>query len=510
MCPEGAEPIDEAVMLGHFSDTLSEMAAGLMDLEDGYFKALQEVIIEMERALQDVSRIDAQYVSQVVTVMASWQEAVQTAVTHMENADLTIYLTRQEDARRLTREYVAAVIKACEDCDAAHANEAEARKQAIKSGDPEDPVVHLLDATCRVARAQAERAIDAFLKKINETLRKHVPVTTQGPLIANALSTAFQFQMSMWQMVGDECIHPLWAKHSDWCGMASVVQAIVETFPNNCTIMFPQAPSSAESFSATFQPVSSEEDDDEEPINQGIHKFESSTPVPSGHGRGRSGHSPAFSSTPLLHRGRFILSSDRKEQPSSSLGAPSLEGEDPGLRPLDEDLDAGLEANDEGDGEKDPGEGEDPNIDANEIKILQGIINLGAHNQVPTLPKSGEKRGSSHLETSIGSDSSAEDLDAKDAQPKKKVSTPVKVASSNTSQWTDEDLNVVRQICYKTNLDRFQTYQRNKIMPADSKYNQHQRPQHLYRYCQSTPRHCHQEKCLQHRRLSTGAAAEGR
>ena len=84
------------------------------------------------------------------------------------------------------------------------------------------------------------------------------------------------------------------------------------------------------------------------------------------------------------------------------------------MRPLDEDLDAGLEADNEGNGEKDPGEGKDPNVDADEIEILQGIINLGAHNQSPALPKSGEKRGSGHLETSIGSDSSAEDLDAKD------------------------------------------------------------------------------------------------
>ena len=414
-CPEGAEPIDEVAMLGHFSDALSEMAASLMDLEDGYFKALREVIIEMERALWDISHIDAHYVSQVVTVMASWQEAVQTAATHMENADLTIYLACQEDAWRATREYVAAVIKACEDRDAAHANEAEAQKQAIKSGDPEDPVVRLLDATRRAAHAQAERAVDTFLKKINETLCKHVPVAAQGPLIANTLSTAFQFQMSVWWMVGDECIRPLQAKHSDWCGMAGVVQAIVDTFPNNCAIMFPQALSSAESFSATFRPVSSEEDDDDKPINRGIRRFESSTPAPSGHGRGYSGHSLAFSSTPLLHGGCFILSSDQKEPPSSSLSTPPLEGEDPGLRPLDEDLDAGLEADNEGNGEKDPGEGKDPNVDADEIEILQGIINLGTHNQAPTLPKSGEKRGSGHLETSIGSDSSAEDLDAKDA-----------------------------------------------------------------------------------------------
>ena len=85
------------------------------------------------------------------------------------------------------------------------------------------------------------------------------------------------------------------------------------------------------------------------------------------------------------------------------------------MRPLDEDLDTGLEADNKGDGEKDPGEGGDPNVDADEIEILQGIINLGTHNQAPTLPKSGEKQGSSHLETSIGSNSSTEDLDAKDA-----------------------------------------------------------------------------------------------
>ena len=67
-------------------------------------------------------------------------------------------------------------------------------------------------------------------------------------------------------MVGNECIRPLWVKHSDWCGMAGVVQAIVETFPNNCAIMFPQALAPTESFSATFRPISSEEEDDDEPI----------------------------------------------------------------------------------------------------------------------------------------------------------------------------------------------------------------------------------------------------
>ena len=50
---------DEAKLLGHFRDTLYKMAGSIMDLEDGYFKALHEVIIETEKALHDVSRINA-------------------------------------------------------------------------------------------------------------------------------------------------------------------------------------------------------------------------------------------------------------------------------------------------------------------------------------------------------------------------------------------------------------------------------------------------------------------
>ena len=87
------------------------------------------------------------------------------------------------------REYVAAVIKACEERDTTHTKETEVWKQAIKTGDPEDPVVHLLEVTHRVVCAQAVRDVDTFLKKIKETLHKRIPVSGQGPLIANAMST---------------------------------------------------------------------------------------------------------------------------------------------------------------------------------------------------------------------------------------------------------------------------------------------------------------------------------
>ena len=81
-------------------------------------------------------------------------------------------------------------------------------KEAIKADDFEDPVIHLLHATRKAACAQAEKAIDAFLASIKSTLWKHIPVNAQGLLIVSSLSTVFQFQMSVWHMIGKECIHP--------------------------------------------------------------------------------------------------------------------------------------------------------------------------------------------------------------------------------------------------------------------------------------------------------------
>ena len=123
------------------------MAASIVDLEDRYFKALHEVIVETERALWDMSRINAHYVSQVITVMSAWQEVVQTAASHMEGVDTTIYLVRREDARRVTQEYVAAVVKAREEHEAAHTVEQGVQRQALKDDDHGDPVVRLLSVT---------------------------------------------------------------------------------------------------------------------------------------------------------------------------------------------------------------------------------------------------------------------------------------------------------------------------------------------------------------------------
>ena len=249
-------------------------------------------------------------------------------------------------------------------------------------------------------------------------------------------------------MIGKECIHPVWAKHSDWCGLAGIVQAIVETFPKNCALMFPPPPPPlVASFSTTFRPQSSDDDDDDDADNYGtsssFHRFDSSLSASVLGDPSRTGH--PYMSTPLLHGGAFRLPTDPKEPPSSSLSTAPIDDEECGSQLGDDNLDLGQEADDKGDGEKDPA-GDKTLPNPSELELLQGIIDPAAHNQPPPAPKSGDKRGPSHLDGgSALSDSSVEDLDTKGVCHKKKGSMPTKALGSHPSQWMDEDIDVVRQ-----------------------------------------------------------------
>ena len=333
-------------------------------------------------------------------------------------------------------------MKAREERNAAHMVEQGAQNQALKDDDHGDPVVCPLGITQQAAHAQCEKAVDNFLSSIEH----------QGPLISNALSTTFQFQMSVWHMIGEECIHPVRVKHSDWCGLASIVQAIVETFPKNCALMFPPRPPppSVASFSSTFRPQSSDNDDDSNyDTSSSFRRFDSSLST-STHGdlsgTGKTGR--PYMSTPLLHGGAFHLSTDPKEPPSSSLGVAPDKDEERGSLLGDDNLDMGQEADDKEDGEKDP-TGDETLPDPSELELLQGIIDPAAQNRLPPAPKSGDKRGPSHLNGSSASSDSS-DLDAKGACSKKKGLTPMKAPVSHPSQWAEEDIDVVQQTCYKT------------------------------------------------------------
>ena len=156
-------------------------------------------------------------------------------------------------------------------------------------------------------------------------------------------------------MIGEECVHPLRVKHSDWCGLAGVIRAIVEMFPKNCALMFPSppVPMPPKSFSSTFRPTSSDEDnnnDDDTLGAKSFRRFNTSSPAPSvsGH-RSASGFSrtPSFSFTPMPHKGAFHLASDRKEMPSSAAGMPPGNKGADGQGLFDEEFDRVLKADDE-------------------------------------------------------------------------------------------------------------------------------------------------------------------
>ena len=155
--------------------------------------------------------------------------------------------------------------------------------------------------------------------------------------------------------------------------------------------------------------------------------------------------------------------------PSKAAGAPPGD-EGAGCRGLfDEELDMALEANDEADADKEPTEdiGDELDIDPEEVQMLKQIIKPTAGSQLSTALKSGDKRGLTHLDGGSGSsDLSNEDLDAsRGTRTKKKTSTPT--MASHPNQWSEDDINIMRQIRYKTDLQHFQTYRTNKIDPAD-------------------------------------------
>ena len=155
--------------------------------------------------------------------------------------------------------------------------------------------------------------------------------------------------------------------------------------------------------------------------------------------------------------------------PSSAASMPPGDKGAGGRGLFDEELDMVLEADDEADVDKEPTEdvGDELNIDPEEVQMLKQIIKPAGGGQPSTAPKLGDKRGSTHLDGSSGlSDSSGEDLDAsRGTRAKKKTSMPTK--ASHPNQWSEDDIDIVRQIRYKMDLQCFQTYRTNKIDPAD-------------------------------------------
>ena len=106
-----------------------------------------------------------------------------------------------------------------------------------------------------------------------------------------------------------------------------------------------------------FKPASSNEDEDDDTLGSGrdFRRFETSTHTPpnGGHG-GPSGFSgvPSFLSGSLPYGGTFIIASDNIEAPSETLPVFAAEQGENDRGNTDDQLDLGIEADDEGDGDK--------------------------------------------------------------------------------------------------------------------------------------------------------------
>ena len=149
--------------------------------------------------------------------------------------------------------------------------------------------------------------------------------------------------------------------------------------------------------------------------------------------------------------------------PSSAAGMPPGNEGAGCLGLFDEGLDMVLKSDDEANVDKEP-TGDELDIDPEEVQMLKQIIKPTSGSEPSTAPKSGDKWGSTHLDGSSGL--SSEDLDAsRGAWAKKKTSTPTKVSHPN--QWSEDDIDIMHQIHYKMDLQRFQTYRTNKIDPTD-------------------------------------------
>ena len=239
--------------------------------------------------------------------------------------------------------------------------------------------------------------------------------------------------------------------------------------------MFPPMSVVTPSFTSTFKPASSDEDDDDTLGGGGsFRRFDTSTPTPLDSRRGSSGGlggAPSFSSGLLPFGIAFIMVSDNVDVASEIPGSYEVEPNEIDRGEAEEGLDLGEEADDEGDGTKGRAEAAStkPTPNPDEMAKLKTIIKPGTSGeQPPAAPKTGSKRGSTHLDGGAASSkSSTKDLDVSrsSTRPKKKGGTPTKVTSPG--EWSKKDIDIVRQIQYKADLQRFQAYCTNKIDPPN-------------------------------------------
>ena len=103
-------------------------------------------------------------------------------------------------------------------------------------------MIELLDQVLIKMREVVNKAVEAFQKQFEEVLVPRVPAEHLPILVSNAYNTISQFCMTIWQMVADECIMPMWHDYLTNHGLASVMQRSLEKVPSTCMRIVPPCP----------------------------------------------------------------------------------------------------------------------------------------------------------------------------------------------------------------------------------------------------------------------------
>ena len=130
----------------------------------------------------------------------------------------------------------------CEASRIKHAAACETRQKAVVAGNERDPVIELLDQVLVKMRKAANKAVEAFQKQFEEVLVPCMPAEHLPILVSNAYNTISQFCMTIWQIVADECIMPMWHDYLTNHGLASVMQHALEKVPSTCMRIIPPCP----------------------------------------------------------------------------------------------------------------------------------------------------------------------------------------------------------------------------------------------------------------------------
>ena len=185
--------------------------------------------------LADINKVDTTYVDTVLVAMGKWQKDITLAITDMHTDDCVVWDAKHKAIDEATLEFR----EACKASRIKHAVTREAHQRAVMEGDEKDPVIKLLDRVLIKTREAANKAMEAFQKQFEEALVPCVPTEHLPILVSNAYNTVSQFRMTIWRMVADECIMPMWYDYLTNFGLASIMQHALEKVPSTCMRIVP-------------------------------------------------------------------------------------------------------------------------------------------------------------------------------------------------------------------------------------------------------------------------------